>query len=66
MKIIEKIGFFRITLIPLGFLIIVSALMNGILGMGIIGLVVLFFGLQNKCLLMGNCEIDSKKERDEL
>lgn len=62
MKIIDKIGFFRLTLIPLGLLIMVSAFINYILGMGVVGLVILIFGLQNKCLLLGRCEVDSKDE----
>lgn len=62
MKLIDKIGFFRLTLIPLGVAIIISAINNGILGMGIIGMVILVFGLLNKCLLMGRCEIDFKEE----
>lgn len=59
-KLIEKYGFFRLTLIPLGILIIIAAVINQIIGMGVVGLIILVFGVLNKCLLLGNCEIDSK------
>lgn len=59
-KLIEKYGFFRLTLIPLGLVIIISAIVNGIWGMGIVGAIVLVFGMLNKCLLMGQCDIDEK------
>lgn len=62
-KLIEKYGFFRLTLIPLGLVIIISAILNGILGMGIIGGVVLVFGMLNKCLLLGQCDIDEKSSK---
>lgn len=58
-KLIEKYGFFRLTLIPLGLVIIISAIVNGILGMGIVGGIVLVFGMLNKCLLMGKCDIEN-------
>ena len=61
-KLIEKYGFFRLTLIPLGLVIIFSAIANQIIGMGIFGLIVLIFGLLNKCLLLGNCEVPKKKK----
>ena len=61
MKFINKIGFFRLTLVPIGLLIIGSAISKGILGMGIVGVVIFIFGLLNKCLLMGKCEIDTKE-----
>ncbi len=63
-KIIEKYGFFRLTLIPLGVVIIISAIINGIWGMGVVGLIVLIFGLMNKCLLLGNCEIPERKNKN--
>ncbi len=59
-KLIEKYGFFRLTLIPLGLIIIGSALVNGILGMGIVGGIVLVFGMLNKCLLFGHCDTENK------
>ena len=67
-KWIEKYGFFRLTLIPLGLLIIISAFINGIWGMGIVGTIVLGFGLLNKCLLMGQCEVEERpvKNKTEL
>ena len=64
-KIIEKYGFFRLTLIPLGVVIIISAIINGIWGMGVVGLIVLIFGLMNQCLLLGNCEIPKNKSKVE-
>lgn len=62
-KLIEKYGFFRLTLVPLGLVIIISAIVNGILGMGIVGGVVLVFGMLNKCLLLGQCDIDEKSSK---
>ena len=47
---------------PLGLLIMVSAFVKGILGNRNIGLLVLAFGLYNKCIFMGNCEIDAKED----
>lgn len=64
-KLIEKYGFFRLTLIPLGTVIIISAILNGIWGMGIIGIIVLVFGMLNKCLLMGRCDIDNKPTKNK-
>lgn len=64
-KLIEKYGFFRLTLIPLGLVIIISAFVNHIIGMGIVGLIVLVFGLLNKCLLLGNCELPQKRKDEK-
>ena len=61
-KIIDKIGFFRLTLIPVGLVIIISAFKNGIWGMGIVGAIILVFGVLNKCLLLGQCDIEDKAE----
>lgn len=58
LQFIQKIGFFRLLLVPIGIAIIITAYIHGILGMGLVGAVVLLFGLLNKCLLMGKCEID--------
>lgn len=60
MNIIDKIGFFRLTLIPLGLVIIITAIVNGIWGMGLVGAIILVFGILNKCLLFGQCEVDNK------
>jgi len=60
MKFIDKIGFFRLTLIPVGLIIIISAYINGIWGMGIVGAIILVFGALNKCLLLGQCEVEDK------
>ena len=57
-NIINKIGFFRLTLIPIGLTILITAFYHGILGMGLVGLIVLAFGVLNKCLLMGQCDVD--------
>lgn len=64
MNIIDKIGFFRLTLIPLGLIIIISAFINGIWGMGIVGAIILVFGALNKCLLFGQCDIDDKPTKN--
>lgn len=58
LQLIYKIGFFRLVLVPIGIAIIITAYLNGIIGMGIVGAIVLVFGVLNKCLLMGKCEID--------
>lgn len=63
-KIIEKYGFFRLTLVPLGLTIIISAISNEIIGMGVVGLIILIFGLMNKCLLLGNCEIPDRNKKN--
>lgn len=57
-KLIKRIGFFRLLLTPMGIAIMISAWQNQIIGMGIIGLVVLLFGLLNRCLMGGACETD--------
>jgi hypothetical protein len=44
--------------VPIGIAIIITAYVNGILGMGIVGAIVLVFGVLNKCLIIGKCEID--------
>jgi hypothetical protein len=61
-KFIQKIGFFRLTLVPIGIAIIITAINNSIIGMGIVGAVVFGFGLMNKCLLFGNCELPEKNK----
>jgi len=60
LRFIEKYGFYRITLLPLGLSIVIGAWYYGILGMGLIGAVVIVFGLLNKCLLLGQCEVEDK------
>ncbi len=62
MNIIDRIGFFRLTLVPIGLIIIISAFMNGIWGMGIVGAIILVFGILNKCLLFGQCDVDDRPE----
>jgi hypothetical protein len=57
-RIINKIGFFRSALTPIGIGVLVSAYHNHILGMGVIGIVITAFGLSNRCLLSGKCETD--------
>lgn len=64
-KFVEKFGFFRLTLFPLGLAIIISALVNGIWGMGIVGAIVMIFGALNKCLLMGQCDINKRYKKSK-
>ncbi len=60
MKFIDKIGFFRLTLIPLALVIIITAIINGIWGMGIVGAIILVYGILNKCLITGQCDVEDK------
>jgi hypothetical protein len=46
--------------VPIGSAIMVTAYLNGIIGMGVVGVVVLLSGILNKCLLMESCEVDQK------
>jgi|GEM_PF-1311329 len=62
MKFIDKIGFFRLTLIPLAIVIIITAIVNHIWGMGIVGAIILIYGILNKCLITGQCEVEDKSE----
>lgn len=57
LAIIEKYGFYLLTLLPTGLAIVIGALYYSILGMGLIGVLVMVFGFLNKCLLLGQCEI---------
>lgn len=63
MKFIDKIGFFRLTLIPLSLVIIITAIINGIWGMGIVGAIILVYGILNKCLITGQCDIEDKPNK---
>ncbi len=63
MKFIDKIGFFRLTLIPVGLAIIITAIINGIWGMGIVGSVILIYGILNKCLITGQCDVEDKSNK---
>ncbi len=58
MKLIRRIGFFRLLLTPLGIVIMISAYQNHIWAMGIVGFIILIFGLLNRCLTSGKCETD--------
>ena len=60
MKFIDKIGFFRLTLIPLALVIIITAIINDIWGMGIVGAIILVYGILNKCLITGQCDVEDK------
>ncbi|MGE0567805.1 MAG: hypothetical protein AB7O73_07640 [Bacteroidia bacterium] len=62
-KFIERVGFFRLMLIPIGVAIIITAIVNQIIGMGIVGGIILIFGVLNKCLLMGKCDIPEAKNK---
>ncbi|MCU0360954.1 MAG: hypothetical protein MUF75_09590 [Bacteroidia bacterium] len=66
LKLIEKIGFFRLTLIPIGVIITITAFKNGIHGMGVVGIVVILFGVLNKCLLFGTCDLDANKKTKKI
>jgi hypothetical protein len=61
-KLINRIGFFRILYVPIGIAIIISAIVNGIIGMGIVGGIILVFGILNKCILMGQCELPETQD----
>lgn len=61
MKLIKKIGFFRLLQVPIGIWILVVAYQEKIWGMGIVGAIILIFGLLNKCLMSGKCETDFDK-----
>lgn len=63
MKFIDKIGFFRLTLIPLGLVIIITAIVNHIWGMGLVGAIILVYGILNKCLITGQCEVDDASRK---
>jgi hypothetical protein len=62
-KLIDKIGFFRLTLVPTGLVIIIAAIVNGIWGMGIVGAILLVFGILNKCVLFGHCEVKEQEPK---
>lgn len=61
MKLIKKIGFFRLLQVPIGIWILVVAYQEKIWGMGLVGAIILIFGLLNKCLVSGKCETDFDK-----
>ena len=63
MKFIGKIGFFRLTLIPVGLAIIITAIINDIWGMGIVGAIILVYGILNKCLITGQCDVEDKPNK---
>jgi len=63
LKLIDKIGFFRLTLIPLALVIIITAFINNIWGMGIVGAIILVYGILNKCLITGQCDIEDKPNK---
>jgi hypothetical protein len=63
MRFIDKIGFFRLTLIPLALVIIITAIVNGVWGMGIIGAIILVYGILNKCLITGQCDVEDKSKK---
>lgn len=58
LRLISRIGLFRLVLTPLGVWIIYTAFERREWLMGIVGLVVLVFGLLNRCLTTGKCETD--------
>lgn len=58
LKLIQKIGLFRIVLTPIGVWIIYTAFERKEWLMALVGLVVLIFGLLNRCLTTGKCVTD--------
>ncbi|MBL7896690.1 MAG: hypothetical protein JNK50_15440 [Bacteroidia bacterium] len=58
LKLIQKIGLFRIVLTPIGVWIIYTAFERKEWLMALVGLVVLIFGLLNRCLTTGKCATD--------
>lgn len=60
-KLIQRIGFFRLLQVPLGIVIMVTAYSHQIIGMGVVGLIILIFGVLNKCLISGKCETNFDK-----
>jgi cadmium resistance protein CadD (predicted permease) len=58
LNFIKKIGFFRLLLSPIAIAILITAYQQQIWEMGLVGLIILGFGLMNKCLLSGKCETD--------
>lgn len=58
LKLIQKIGLFRIILTPLGAWIIYTAFERKEWLMALVGGVVLVFGLLNRCLTTGKCAKD--------
>ena len=58
LKIFNKIGLFRLVLTPLGAWIIYTAYERGEWLMGVIGAIVLVFGLLNRCMTSGKCATD--------
>lgn len=58
LKLIQKIGLFRIVLTPIGVWIIYTAIERKEWLMALVGLVVLIFGLLNRCLTTGKCATD--------
>lgn len=58
LKLIQRIGLFRIVLTPIGVWIIYTAFERKEWLMALVGLVVLIFGLLNRCLTTGKCATD--------
>lgn len=57
LKFINRIGLFRLVLTPLGAWIIDTAFGRNDIIMGVVGAVILVFGLFNWCLIGGKCKI---------
>jgi len=58
LKLIQKIGLFRIVLTPIGVWIIYTAFERKEWLMALVGAVVLVFGFLNRCLTTGKCATD--------
>ena len=62
LRVINKIGLFRIILTPMGIWILYMAFDRGEWLMGAVGLVVLVFGLMNRCMTTGKCAVDFERK----
>lgn len=58
MKLLRKIGIYRLLYTPFAVWIIYTAWQQHIWLMAIIGVVTLFFGLTNRCMLSGKCDTE--------
>jgi hypothetical protein len=58
LKLINKIGIFRLIFTPLACWILFTAYERQDWMMGLVGAVLLFFGLKNWCVMGGSCSVD--------
>ncbi|MBP7810355.1 MAG: hypothetical protein KA163_13755 [Bacteroidia bacterium] len=57
LNFVNRIGLFRLVLTPLAAWIIYTAFERDDITMGVVGAVILVFGLLNWCLIGGKCKI---------